>query len=397
MAERITKLQRWLDLIAYLVGRRLPVPVEELMERVPAYAARWRTGHETARATARRTFERDKDELRAAGIPIQTVRYSINFGTEQAEGYRIDRRDFYLPYLHLVSRANTAQQAAAERARLVERERARRRLPGPASPRMPPAELSLTPEEARLSLEALRRVASIPAFPLAREARSAFRKLAFDLDPAAFAGGPPVLFVDRPGADELRERLRVLSDAVVSRKRVRFRYHGIYRDEETSRDVAIYALLFHHGHWYVVGHDALRDDVRVFRVGRMDDLSVNARAPGTPDYAVPDTFRIEDHIRPEPWELRDREEPLEAEVLFRFPASLWAERNGHGDLVERRADGSQVRRFTVHQVQPFLRWLLGLEGEAEPLAPVSLREELCALACDIALAHERSEPGARDV
>jgi hypothetical protein len=32
LAEGISKVQRWLDLIAYLVGRKLPVSVEELME-----------------------------------------------------------------------------------------------------------------------------------------------------------------------------------------------------------------------------------------------------------------------------------------------------------------------------------------------------------------------------
>src|SRR5688500_4624362 len=76
----MTRLQRWLDLIVYLVGHRLPVTVEELMERLPAYAEKWRKGNATDQATARRTFERDKDELRHLGIPIQTVPYSINFG-----------------------------------------------------------------------------------------------------------------------------------------------------------------------------------------------------------------------------------------------------------------------------------------------------------------------------
>ena len=73
MPENISKVQRWLDLIAYLVGRHFPVPVEELMERLPAYARDFRGGDETARASVRRKFERDKDELRDAGIPIETV------------------------------------------------------------------------------------------------------------------------------------------------------------------------------------------------------------------------------------------------------------------------------------------------------------------------------------
>jgi hypothetical protein len=43
MPPSITKTQRWLDLIAYLLGWRLPVSVEEIMEHVPAYAERWRS------------------------------------------------------------------------------------------------------------------------------------------------------------------------------------------------------------------------------------------------------------------------------------------------------------------------------------------------------------------
>lgn len=370
MSEQITKLQRWLDLIAYLVGRRLPVPVEELMEGVPAYAERWRTEDETARATARRTFERDKDELRRSGIPLQTVRYSINYGTEQAEGYRIDRRDFYLPYLRLIAdprgdRASTAPTRAR------------------------PAEVGLTEEEAKLSLDALRRAAELPSFPLARAARSAFRKLGFDLDPAVFATGVPVLFVDRPSDSELSERLGRLSDALVARKRVRFRYRGIERGVATERDVAAYGLLFHSGHWYLVGNDALRDEVRVFRVERMDAIAVNTRKPNTPDYELPSDFRLDSHLARTPWEMGGDDQPLRAEVVFRFPASLWAERNGHGERVERRPDGSELRSFEVRQVQPFLRWLLALENDAELVAPLPLRESLRRLALDVAAAHEQ--------
>lgn len=370
MSNSITKLQRWLDLIAYLVGRRMPVPVEEVMENVPAYAERWRTEDETARATARRTFERDKDELRRFGIPLQTIRYSIHYGADHAEGYRIDRRDFYLPYLRLVSdpRGGTAV-AATSGAR--------------------PAEVGLTEEEAELSLDALRRAAELPSFPLARAARSAFRKLGFDLDPAVFATGVAVLFVDRPNAGELSERLARLSDALVRRKRVKFRYRGIERVQETKRDVAAYGLLFQSGHWYLVGHDALRNEVRVFRAERMDGVEVNPRKRGTPDYEVPLDFRLDAHLARTPWELGADDRSLQARVLFGFPASLWAERNGHGELVERRPDGAQVREFEVRQPQPFLRWLLALEGDAELLSPHGLGESLRRLAADVAAAHER--------
>ncbi|MGH7477686.1 MAG: helix-turn-helix transcriptional regulator [Longimicrobiales bacterium] len=379
MPERITKLQRWLDLIAFLVGRRLPVAVEQIMEGVPAYAAKWQTEDATARATARRTFERDKDELRAAGIPLETVTYTVNYGRDEVEGYGLSRRDFYLPYLKLVSKTEAAgpQKPRTDRA---------------ADPAAPAADLAagiptleLDAGQAGLALNALREMMALPASPLSRDARSAFRKLAFDLDPELFAARP-IFYVEHTRAREAGDVVRRLSDALLARKRVRFTYHGIYRGEATERDVAPYGLLFQHGHWYLVGDDALRNDIRVFRAERMQNLEPNTRAPHTPDYEIPADFRLSDYTRREAWEL-GLEEPVRALVLFRFPASLWAERNGKGELVETRADGAAVRAFDVRQVAPFLRWLLSHAGDADVLEPPELAAELRALARRVADAH----------
>jgi proteasome accessory factor B len=370
----MTKFQRWLDIIAYLVGRRLPVSADELMRNVPAYAARWASDSIRGREAVRRSFERDKVELREMGIPIRTVRYSTPDEPTALEGYLIDRRDFYLPYLRLVEQAEEAEPYG-ERARV--------------------GTVDVARDEAPLALEALRRIADVPGFPFVREARSAFRKLAFDLDPGVFAAGPGVLFIERPGAAELADRLRLLSDALVARKRARFRYHGMYRGEETQRDVAGYGLLFQRGHWYLIGLDALRGDIRVFRVGRMDGVIINDRSPGTPDYEIPAGFSLDAYADREAWELGTHEDaPLLADVCFRFPLSLWAERNRHGELVRRDGDGSTVRRFTVHQVNPFLRWVLGLEGEAGIVAPAELRNELAALARSVADAHTAEDADA---
>src|SRR5690606_35164235 len=155
MTPRISKTQRWLDLIAFLVGRRVPATVAEIMEGVPAYAEKWRTEDETARSSARRMFERDKDELRKQGIPLQTVKYTIE--AEPVEGYRIQRRDFYQPYLRIVG----GRPAGTSR-------RGRRPKADPASIE----KLDLSDDEARLALDALSRVARLSSFPLAAEARS---------------------------------------------------------------------------------------------------------------------------------------------------------------------------------------------------------------------------------
>jgi proteasome accessory factor B len=365
-----TKLQRWLDLIAFLVGRHLPVGYEQLMTGVPAYARDYDPDDRRKREALRRKFERDKKELRELGIPIRTVKYRVDYGPDDVEGYEIDRRDFYLPYLRLVSGGKKPEVQGFSRHR--------------------EATVELHADDAPLALEAVRRVAEIPAFPLRREARSAFRKLAFDLDPDAFRTGSPVLFLDPPGTAELTGRLRALSDALLVRKRVRFRYRGMYREEVTERDVAPYGLLFQQGSWYLVGHDALRDGIRVFRVGRMEDVVASTKKPGTPDYEIPDDFTLDAYADREAWELGDPEEaPLAVRVRFAFPLSLWVERNDRGQLVARGADGSQEREFVLHQVDPFLRWLLGLEGEAEILDPPELQQQLRALAGAVAQAHGR--------
>ncbi|CAN5658775.1 WYL domain-containing protein [soil metagenome] len=372
MSTSPSKLQRWLDIIAYLVGRRLPVSADELLRHVPAYARRWESASRTDQESVRRGFERDKDELRSLGIPIRTVRYNTPDEPDVFEGYLIDRRDFYLPYLKLVRQLSGA--------------------PAYQPPSRPRA-VEIVEADAPLALEALRRVAAVPGFPLAREARSALRKLTFDIDPQ-LATQSPVLFFDRPGTAEHAERLRLLSDALLARKRVRFRYHGIYRGSETRRDVAGFGLLFQHGHWYFIGHDATRDDMRVFRVGRMDEVVPVTTSPKTPDYEIPTDFTLADYAGRDAWELGDRDDaPVVARVLFRFPLSLWAERNGHGTLEERHSDGTEVRVFNVYQVDPFLRWLLGMEGEVDVLEPDELRSELKRMAERIARAHEPDDHG----
>jgi proteasome accessory factor B len=360
--DRITKTQRWLDLIAFLLGRRVPVVVEEIMERLPAYAEKWASGDATARSSVRRMFERDKDGLRALGVPLETVAYSVNFGAESLEGYRITRRDFYLPYLRLLEREGR---------------------PGRGGGAAAPPELPLAPREAALSHDALRRMAELPAFPFAGEARSALRKLSFDLQLEP-NDGAPVLWVERPGAAEVLETLRVLSAALLARRRVRFRYRGMVRGEATERVLAPYGLFFQRD-WYLVGHDETRDALRVFRVARIAAPEPGPGSPKSRDYEIPADFRLESYLSREAWELEDGEgEALEALVRFAFPAAVLAAGNGEGELVEEAADGSAVRRFAVHQVNPFLRWVLSLEGEAEVLGPPELRAELARLAREVA-------------
>jgi proteasome accessory factor B len=373
-----TKTQRWLDLLSFLLGRRVPVPVEQIMEQVPAYAEKWVEGDETARASVRRTFERDKDELKALGVPLEPVPYTVG-GTEEYEGYRVAHRDFYLPYLRLL-----AAEGDVER-------------PGPPAPVPRPYPgvpgLDLSPTEAEAALEALRRATEIPAFPFAAEAASALRKLSYDLDPERFPADP-VLWVERPGSAEVLARLRRLSDALLARKRVRFVYHGIHRGRTSERLVAPYGLFFQ-GDWYLVGRDEDAEAIRIFRVSRMEEVVPNPQAPKSPDFALQEGFSLREHLDRKAWELGE-EETETVEVRFRYPLSVQVERNGEGEWVRDEAECGAVRRFTVSRPDPFLRWILSLAGEAEILTPPELAEELRAMAREVAALYAPREGGGED-
>ena len=57
---------------------------------------------------------------------------------------------------------------------------------------------------------------------------------------------------------------------------------------------------------------------------------------------------------------------------------------GTGTQVEQGEDGSTLRQFEVRQPNPFLRWILSMEGEAVIEAPPSLKEAFRALAQQVA-------------
>ncbi len=387
MPEPIGKVQRWLDLIAYLVGRRFPVAVEELMEHVPAYARDWREGDETARASVRRKFERDKDELRELGIPLETVTYTINFGREEVQGYRISRKDFYLPYLRLVRRERG--RGGPPESGIQEAESAP--PAADASPQPPRDLFNLRPDgsmdvDEDVAADAawgLKELGDLPGFPLAPAARGAFRKLTFDLDPDRISP-EKVVFAVPPETARAEEHLDTLSDALLRRKTVGFAYHGIQRDQVTERKVRPYGLLFKHSHWYLVGWDEAREAERIFRVDRMEDVRMNPSAPATPDYEMPGEPVLERYRSREAWELGEAEETVEARVRFRFPTSLWAARNEYGEAVEQTPEGDTLRSFQLRQPEPFLRWILSLGGEATIEAPAALAEALEELARRVA-------------
>jgi proteasome accessory factor B len=198
----VPKLERLLNLMALLLDTERPLSAEDIKDRLEAYAE--------DHAAFRRTFERDKEELRSMGIPISVEPVP---GTLPAvDGYRIRREEYALrdPGLDAAELAALHLAASAVQVEGL-----------PATDGL--LKLGGLVGDGRLDDLGVH-VAPLPADP-----------------------NLPRLFA-----------------AVSARRPVAFRYH------DEARTVDPYRLEFQRGRWYLTGYDHLREDERNFRLDRID-------------------------------------------------------------------------------------------------------------------------------
>jgi proteasome accessory factor C len=197
--------------------------------------------------------------------------------------------------------------------------------------------------------------------------RGTVRELAGRLDAAltAFPAEPLTVGIALDSGDPHGNgALALLRDAIAEGRRCRIRYLKPGGPEPEARTVAPYALALASGRWYVVGHSAEPDAIRVFRL----DRALEIEATGEP-YSIPDDFDprdyIEDGIVFRPGE--------EREAIVRYSARIarWiAER----EQVEEQTDGSVVVRRTVADPAWIVRHVLSYGPDAELVEPEDLRD-----------------------
>src|SRR5688572_17255740 len=334
------KLQRWVDLLAALLRRNYPAPFEEIAGDVPAYG----TGRRTE--AVRRMFERDKDELRSAGIPIETR----DIGDGEL-GYALPRANFYLPYLTLIRDGRPSKPAR----------------PGRYGYRSLPS-LAFEPDELAAIAAAAHRVRALKVASLDIDVQSALRKLGHDLPVEAVAAESERIHLAGPGRAEAAT-FGLLSDALRSKKRVTFSYHSMGRDTSAARTVEPYGLFFLGRHWYLAGPADGDPTLKNFRLDRISAASVNAAQPGTPDYTIPRGFKLKEHARSrEAWEL-GHGDVMEARVrvVRRTGSASALTRLGHPV-----SEDASLRRFQIRRMDAFVRWLMGFGGAALPVEPPEL-------------------------
>ncbi len=213
------KTERLLNLVVCLLATRRYLTAEQIRRAVPGYP----DGAEAFK----RMFERDKEELRELGIPLEVG----SDGDEEA-GYRIRRQAYELP------------------------------------------EIQLAPDEAAVLGLAARVWQRASLAEAASGALLKLRAAGVDTGEAATLGVEPRVDTDEPAFPALWRAVR-------DRRPVTFEYQGVGRSAPQRRHLEPWGVVSRHGRWYVAGHDRDRGEVRVFRLSRIRGEVAPDGPPGT--------------------------------------------------------------------------------------------------------------------
>jgi proteasome accessory factor B len=297
-----TRAERLVNLVLCLLSTRQFLSADRIRATVPGYS------DAPGDAAFFRMFERDKNELRELGIPLETGR---NSGFDSVDGYRIARHDYELGEIHLEPDEAAAVALAA---RLWE-----------------------SPELAEAAHGALVKL----------------RAAGVEVDDDRSAVQP------RVGATE--PAFAPLLAAVQAGRAVSFDHRrGGPGGEVTRRTVEPWGVVSWRGRWYLVGHDRDRADVRSFRLSRIDGPIAPVGAPGT--VAVPpdvDLLGVVDRaVGPPPvigtarlWVAAGR-----AHGLRRLGRVLAPLRHPGPDGVDREGDELEI---DLRRLDTIARWIAG--------------------------------------
>jgi proteasome accessory factor B len=207
-----------MNLVIALLSTRTFITAERIRDTVSGYS------ESPSDEAFSRMFERDKNELRDLGIPLETGRVS---SLDPTEGYKINQDAYALAPVEL-----TADEAAAVAVA---------------------AQLWESPEMVTVTQSALLKL----------------RAAGVDVD-VPESGVAIATTASLPGLRGSENVLRTLLAAIDAGQAVRFKHRSSRSEPYTDRTVEPWGVVTYRGRWYLVGHDRTRDATRTFRLSRID-------------------------------------------------------------------------------------------------------------------------------
>ncbi len=330
MAKDTEKLIRQLSLISYLMAERRPVTALEIRRDVEGYSAM----NEDAFA---RRFYADRSELDSLGIAL-TVERPVD-GVAEQENYSLRPENFHLPAIAFSDGELAALQTALSL------------LDGKFA----------YAEPLRLALQ---QISWGRANPMAAPGQ---RSVALGITASA-------------GGHDLSQRLAKIETAIFRNKTITFDYYTMARDEEGTRKVDPYHLLFQGGQFYVLGHSHERDALRVFRLSRMRGKVAYATKAEHDFKGRPDGFDPRAYANRADWQFGDASGDV-AEIWISERIAWQIERHFGRFGEVRQADpthpsGDIIFSTPYADARQLAAWTLHLGEHARVVAPLELELEV---------------------
>jgi predicted DNA-binding transcriptional regulator YafY len=162
-----------------------------------------------------------------------------------------------------------------------------------------------------------------------------------------------------------------LQHAITHQQCIWMRYFTAGRGEYTERKVRPYHMHNFRGDWFLIGYDSIRNDFRIFLVGRIEKWKV-----------LPEWFKRDETFDASEWignafQLHGGDAVEDVSIWFGSQkARFIRERQWHASqTIDEKADGSLVLHMKTAGLVEVMNWVLQFGGEAEVLAPESLRQD----------------------
>lgn len=174
------------------------------------------------------------------------------------------------------------------------------------------------------------------------------------------------------GFDSIERQYRIINKAMDENVAVKIVYHAMNSDEESTRVVSPYGLVYDYGLWYMIGYCHLRNDIRVFALDCIKDIRLTDR-----HYAIPEGFNIAEHFKPG-WQMLRYGAPVEVVVEFTKHYARWIKRRKWHPTqkIKEQPDGSLIFKVIVEGTREFKWWLYHWIPHCKVLSPPELRDEM---------------------